>query len=77
MYVETVMEPYLVLFWHQCYEEYGWAQVIEDGASGHQKSVRMYRLKNKVDAVQWPAQSLDLNLIEALRMDLETELGET
>ena len=77
MYVETVMEPYLVPFWHQCCEEYGWTRVIEDGAPGHQKYARIYRQKNEIDAVPWPAQSPDLNLIEALWMDLETELGET
>jgi len=75
MYVETVMEPYLVPFWHQCCEEYGWTRVIENGAPGHQKYARIYRQKNEIDAVPWPAQSPDLNLIEALLMDLETELG--
>jgi len=34
-YVKTVMEPYLVPFWHQCCEEYGWTKVIEDSAPGH------------------------------------------
>ena len=30
-----------------------------------------------MDTIPWPAQYSDLNLIEALWMDLETELGET
>ncbi|KAF8535801.1 hypothetical protein BDD12DRAFT_750659, partial [Trichophaea hybrida] len=36
-----------------------------------------YRELNKVDTVQCLAQSQDLNLIEALWMDMETELGNT
>lgn len=34
-YVETVIEPCLVSFWHKCWEEYGWAKVIKDGVLGH------------------------------------------
>ena len=77
VYVETIMEPYLVPFWQKCCEEYGWARVIEDGAPGHKKHARIYRELKEVDTIQWPAQSPDQNLIEALWMDIETELGET
>jgi hypothetical protein len=28
------MEPYLVPFWHQTCEEYGWSKIVEDGAPG-------------------------------------------
>jgi hypothetical protein len=75
-YVRTVMEPHLVPMWHRCCEEYGWAKVVEDGAPGHKKYAIHYRNLNEMDTIQWPAQSPDLNLIEALWMDLETELGE-
>ena len=77
MYVETIMEPHLVPFWHRCCEEYGWARIVEDRAPGHKKHAISYRELNEMDVVQWPAQSPDLNLIEALWMDMETKLGET
>lgn len=65
MYADTIMEPQLVPFWHTCCEEYGWAKVVEDGTSGHQKHAKAYQKLNEMDVVDWPAQSLDLNLIEA------------
>ena len=75
-YVVTIMEPHLVPFWQQCCEEYGWVKVVEDGAPGHKKHAIQYRDLNGLDSLQWSAQSPDLNLIEALWLDLETELGE-
>jgi hypothetical protein len=50
--------------------------VVEDGAPGHKKYAIQYRNLHEMDTIQWPAQSPDLNLIEALSLDIETELGE-
>ena len=32
LYVQKVMEPHLVPFWHQACEEYEWVAIVEDGA---------------------------------------------
>ena len=71
--VVSIMEPYLVPFWQQFCEEYGWLKVVEDGAPGHKKYAIQYRDLNISDTLQSP----DLNIIEALWVDMETELGET
>ena len=78
MYVEAIMEPHLVSFWHKCCKEYKWAKVLEDGVvPGHKKHAISYQELNGMDVIDWPVQSLDFSLIEALWVDMETELGET
>jgi len=65
-YVRSVMYPHLVPFWHHCYEQYGWATVIEDGTPGHKGFATCYRNLNQRETTKWPPQSPDLNLIETL-----------
>lgn len=75
-YVRTVLEPALVPFWQRCCEEYGWAVVQEDNAPGHKKHAIEYRQLNGMEALDWPAQSPDLNPMGVVWERIETELGE-
>jgi len=62
LYVQNVMEPHLIPFWHQCCEVYGWVAVMEDGAPGHKGFAKNYRQLNEMEHLPWPTQSPDLNL---------------
>ena len=75
VYSTQILDPHLIPFWHKTCEEYGWTQVVEDGAPGHQKHAIKLRLKNDVEVLSWCPQSPDLNLIEALWRDMESYLG--
>jgi hypothetical protein len=55
LYVEQVMDPHLVPFWHRCCEEYGWTKVVEDGPPGHKGMAKDYRELNEMDVIQRPA----------------------
>ena len=74
-YVQEILDPLLLPFWHQCCEEYSWTMIVEDGASGHQKHAKTYRELNNMASLIWPPQSPDLNLIEAIWQEIENELG--
>ena len=75
-YTENILDPHLIPFWHKMCETYGWTKVVEDGAPGHQGYAKLCCQRNNLDSLPWPAQSPDLNLIEALWSDIEQELGE-
>ncbi|KAG0130625.1 hypothetical protein HOY82DRAFT_486531 [Tuber indicum] len=71
------MHPHLIPFWHRYCKAYGWVGVIEDGALGHKGHTTRYQNQNEMETIRWPAQSPDWNVIEALWLDLEKELGKT
>ena len=75
LYVDLIYEPVLIPFWHHCCELYGWARAVEDGAPGHKSQATIFRNTNGVDTIQWPSQSPDINLIEAVWQMMEDELG--
>lgn len=52
-----------------------WTQVVENGAPGHITFAIECRRWNNLEVLDWLPQSPDLNLIEALSGDMETELG--
>jgi len=74
---KKVTESDLMPLWHQACEEYGWVAVVEDGAPAHKGGATQYRQLHEIEKIQWPAQCLDLNLIVALWLDMESELVET
>ena len=56
-------------------EEYGWTQVVEDGAPRYQKHAIKLQVKNEVKVLPQCPQSPDLNLIVSLWRELESYLG--
>lgn len=51
LYTTFILEPLLIPFWHERYEEYGWVKVVEDGASGHCRVANAYWTLNEVDVL--------------------------
>ena len=66
----------MIPFWQEACEEYGWARVVENNAPWHKKFAIASRIRNGVDSIDWPPQTLDLNLIEAPWANMEIELGQ-
>ncbi|KAH0605583.1 uncharacterized protein H6S33_004805 [Morchella sextelata] len=76
VYVDQILDSYLIPFWHTACKEYGWTWIAEDNAPKHKRQANICRQINEVDTIPLPSQLSDFNLIEALWGEIETDIGE-